>query len=187
MKLSKTWVWVGIGLLFWLVAGWGASQDATITTMQTQALAELRFWIWLPGWIHSWPILALVLGSVFLLVSVLQAWFSRITAATSPTRSISAYISAFSKDPWVASSPSSALPDIALPPRERMTLWWSMARDLEARGRLRAAREMYRQAYEIACHVPEGGEWRNEIFLAERKVSRRLALARVSRRIWPWS
>ena len=181
MKHRKTWVGIGIGLLLWLIAGWGVASSP-------RGLAELRLWIWFPEGLRGWTMLAVVLGSAFIAGGVWSAWKSRVTATTMATRSAPDTASAFSVDPWNDTEPS--MPDsLSLPLSERVTLLWNIARALEAQGSLRAAREMYREAYKIARRVPEWAARQDEIALAERKITRRLTLGYSNRRIrsLPWS
>jgi len=186
MKFRRLWIGVGAGLLLWLAAGWGALQSATAPMQTQQMLAELRLGVWLPPWLQGWPVGALILGGVFLVASLVSAGVSLAARGAAPKRAKAVVSSPFSTDPWDDAPTLIPSADGALPVSERVALLWQTARDLEARGRLRAAREMYRQAYELASHTPEWAARQGEIALAERKVARRLAQTSVNRRAWAW-
>ena len=172
MKHRKTWVGIGIGLLLWLAAGWGAISSPR----HAAEMAELRFWIWLPKGLLGWPLLAATMGGVLLAGSGWWAWKLHRNTTTPDALAVPDTASAFSIDPWTDTD--AAYNDPGLPLADLVTLLWNTARTLEAQGRLRAAREMYREAHELARRVPEWGGRKDEIALAERKVALRMRLAR---------
>ena len=129
----------------------------------------------------------LLLGGMLLAGSALYAWKAR--AARQPARHALGAASAFSQEPWSDTEPMPSPNAVsALPAGARVALLWDTAQRLEARGRLLAAQELYRQARETAISTPEWAARQGEIALAERKVARRLALIRAHRRPrwWAW-
>ncbi|NPA31296.1 MAG: hypothetical protein GXO37_04785 [Chloroflexi bacterium] len=173
-----------------LVLGGALLRGGWMAASQTEAVVQV--WLWLPWWPDAWQIGLLVLGLALGLVGLGgYVWQRRRARRASTPRS--AGPSAFAVDPWSDTEPVLLEEDLS-DQDEQVTTLVSMARGLEARGRLRAAREIYRQAYEIAAAHPTRAETAQELWVALRKLDRRLARQRPScwqrcwtymRRLWP--
>jgi len=165
---------IGGTLLIFAVGygGWLAIGPATYT------VTMVHIGLWLPVGPLILAISGLTLWGVAGLIYLLRS--RRKAPAPSPAEPRAP--SAFAVDPWHDTVPLPSL-EPGKTPAERVAALTAIAWDLESRGRLRAAREMYRQAYEIALADATLAPQARATLIAWRKVDRRLALRE---RPWWW-
>ncbi|GEM_PF-4746503 len=149
------------------------------------SLAEVRLWFWLPpGAPDGLVVLSLSLGVVLMGWAAVQyarhkrraaprGRPSRRPAARRPRPPVVAGPSAFAIDPWTDTGPT-ALDTANLSPARQLEMLHHLARQMEHQGRLRAAREAYRQAYNLAQATPELAHYSRPLLMALRKVEKRL-------------
>ncbi len=174
---------IGGGLVLGAAAlrgGWMAAHALSAA----DSVALVQVWLWLPWWPDGWQLALLALGlALWGLALVGYVWQRRSASSTRPTRGTGP--SAFAVDPWSDTAPvmDDDAPDSV---QEQVHTLQRMAQRLEARGRLHAARELYRQAYELVAHDPGQAEHASQLLLALRKLERRLARQRAPwwRRLW---
>ncbi len=186
--MKKYWWLVGLlggGLVAGAVArgswGWITAADPATPAAVVQVL------LWLP-WMPDRLQVGLLLAGLVLLLAAASLYGLTQRPRGRPTPPPRPRVSsAFAIDPWSDTEPVLQT-DAPASPSEQVATLMRMARRLEARGRLRAAREIYRQAYEAAAADPSLTATAGELLVALRKVERRLAYQRASRwqRWWHW-
>jgi len=136
---------------------------------ETQDIALVHVGIWVP----LVPMLLAALGlTLWFLAAIFYVVHRRSSRATPPSPESEAP-SPFAVDPWHDTAPLGGLAAHGSS-KERIAALMTLARDLEARGRLRAAGEMYRQVYEVARADASLSPQAREALVAWRKVERRL-------------
>ena len=177
---KRVWWWIGGSALaalgLWAVWAMGSVSPATIET-------QVRLRIWLPtGPSGVWLLLGLGSLAVLPVAARLRPRrrVHRTASAAAPRPAPQPEIrdssSAFAVDPWE----DTALVFPHAPPQvttraEQITTLHAAAEYLVQCGRLRAAREAYLQAYELAMQAPPLHDRANELAARIHTLERRLA------------
>ena len=177
----RTWWWMGgsvlVALALWVAWSIGPVPPATVET-------QVRLRIWLPGgqpglwWLAG-------MGGLAALLVVIRRWQARrrtrrsaaaaVVPPPAPQPQDEDGPSAFAVDPWEDTVP--VVPEA--PPHatraEQVAALQAAAEHLLRRGRLRAAREAYVQAYELAVQAPPLRGLADELATRILTLERRLA------------
>jgi len=175
----RTWWWLS-GSALVALALWGAWSIGPVPPATVETQVRLR--IWLPGgrpglW---W---SLGIGGLAALLVAMLWWRARrrdravatVPPSPAPQPQDENGPSAFAVDPWEDTAPVVLDPPVQATRAEQVAALQAAAEHLLQRGRLRAAREAYVQAYELAVQAPPLRGLADELATRIHMLERRLA------------